>query len=317
MNCRMSEEKLTLYLYDELPPEERAGVAAHLEECAQCAQASRELGRLRAALDRRAVPEPSPELLVHCRQALEDALDREEQSWRALIRSWFVVPPGVSLLRATSALAILVVGLSVGWTLRPRLASSGTPAPPAAANPWMGADLSGLRIRGISQVTPDPQTGQVRITLEAQRQLTLEGSFDDPRIREVLLYALRDYDNAGIRRDTLEALRGRGDNPAVRRALLYALRHDPNPGVRLEAIEAVQGMNWGPELRQALLGALQQDTNPGVRVAAIGVLVEHADEQVLLVLEELAGKDRNPYVRMQCAQAAREWAVAPPNEVEF
>ncbi|MFQ5723389.1 MAG: HEAT repeat domain-containing protein [Terriglobia bacterium] len=311
------EEKLTLYLYDELPPEERAGVEAHLEECAQCAQASRELGRLRAALDRRAAPEPSPELLVHCREALEDALDQEEQSWRALLRSWFVVPPGVSLLRATSAVVILLVGLSAGWTLRPRLASSGTPAPRPAANPWTGADLSGLRIRGISQVTPDLQTGQVRITLEAERHLTLAGSFDDPRIQEVLLYALRDGDNAGIRRDTLEALRGRVDNPTVREALLYALRHDPNPGVRLEAIGAVQRMNWGPELRQALLQALQQDTNPGVRVAVIGVLVEHPDEQVLSVLEELAGKDRNPYVRMQCAQAAREGAVAPPDEKEF
>lgn len=311
MNCRLVQEKLTLYLYDELAGGERASVEAHLEACPRCAQASRELGQLRATLNQRPAREPSPELLVRCREALEEALDREAHSWRALVRSWFVVPPGVSALRATSALMILVVGLSLGWTLRPRLGSSGpAEATYAPVNPWVGADLGDLRIRDISQVAPDPQTGQVRITLDAERQLTLEGAFDDPRIRQVLLYAMKNYDNPGIRRDTLEALRGRGDHPTVRAALLYALRNDPNPGVRLEAVDAVRGMAWGGDTRVALLEALREDTNAGVRVAAIGVLVEHADDdqEVLPVLEQLAVSDENPYVRWQCAVATRQQA---------
>lgn len=305
MNCRQVEENLAFYFYDELGPEERRAVEAHLAACAACAAAAREHERLRAGLDERPAREPSPELLVRCREALDEALDHEEASWRALVRSWFVVPPGVSALRATAALTILVLGFSLGWTVRVRT-SPAAPAANGSQAAWVGSDLSNLRISGISQVTPDPQTGAVRITLDAARRVTLEGSFDDPRIREVLLYTVKNYENPGIRRDTLEALRQSGGNPTVREALLYALRHDPNPGVRVAAAEAVQGLGWGPDLRAALLGALQEDQNPGVRVAAVNVLVDHADEEVLPVLEQLAGSDPNTYVRMQCARALRE-----------
>ena len=307
MNCKTVEDKLTFYLYDELEAGERAAVAAHLEACAACAAAARELERMRAVLDQRPRREPSPELLVRSREALDEALDREAESWRALVRSWFIVPPGVSALRATAALTILVLGFSLGWTLRTRVPAAATGNGSGQA-PWVGSDLSNLRISGVSQVAPDPQTRAVRITLDAQRRVVLEGSFDDPRIRQVLLYAMKNYDNPGIRRDTLEVLGQSGNNPTVREALLYALRRDPNPGVRLEAAQALQAVAWGADLRQALLDALREDQNPGVRVAAVNVLVEHADAEVLPVLETMAAGDPNTYVRLKCARALRERA---------
>ena len=306
MNCQSVTDKLTFYLYEELPAEERAAVAAHLEVCASCAAALGELERLRTALDRRPAREPSPELLVRCREALEEALDREEQGWRALVRSWFIVPPGVSALRVTAALTILLVGFSLGWTLRTR--TPATIANNGPTSPWVAGDLGNLRINGISQITSGPQTGSVHITLNAERRVTLEGSFEDPRIREVLLYAVKNYENPGIRRDTLEVLRQGGSNPTVREALLYALRRDPNPGVRLEAAEAVQTLEWGADIRTALLEALREDTNPGVRVAAVNVLVDHADEDVLPVLEAMAATEPNTYVRLKCARAVRQQA---------
>src|SRR3989338_8821332 len=274
MNCKTVEDKLTFYLYDELEAGERAAVAAHLEACAACAAAARELERMRAVLDQRPRREPSPELLVRSREALDEALDREAESWRALVRSWFIVPPGVSALRATAALTILVLGFSLGWTLRTRVPAAATGNGSGQA-PWVGSDLSNLRISGVSQVAPDPQTRAVRITLDAQRRVVLEGSFDDPRIRQVLLYAMKNYDN---------------------------------PGIRLEAAEALQALDWGPDVRQALLDVLREDQNAGVRVAAVNVLVEHADENVLPVLEQMAAGDPDTYVRLTCARALRERA---------
>jgi len=160
-------------------------------------------------------------------------------------------------------------------------------------------------------VAPDPQSGGVRITLDAERRVTLEGSLDNARIRQVLVDAVRSYDNPGIRRDTLEALRMHTDNPAVRAALLFAMRHDPNAGMRLEALKTVRGMEFGQDVRRALLGALEHDTNPGVRVAAVNALVEHAaeegqDETVMPVLVKLATSDQNAYVRLQCQAAVRK-----------
>ena len=307
MNCKHAEEKLPLYFYDELTADERAEVETHLAACTRCAELAAEFGRLRAALDERPILEPAPALLVHCRSDLEEALDREQTGWRALVRGWFGQAPGQPALRWASALMILVVGFSAGWTMQGKTGPV-TPAIDPSERPWIGADMTGVRINGISQVAPDPRTGEVRLTLNAERQVTLEGSLDDPRIQDALVYAMKNNDNAGIRHDTAEALGPRSSNPAVREALLHAAMHDPNPGVRLEALEGLRPAARRADVREALLDVLKNDENPGVRVAAIDILLEHADDEDAPVLAELAREHQNPYVRYKCTKALRERA---------
>ncbi len=307
MNCKQADEKLSLYLYEELSAEERPELEAHLASCPACAQAAAELARLRAVLDERALGQPTPDLLVHCRSDLEEALDREDAGWRALVRGWFGQAPGQPAMRFASALAILVLGFSMGWTMQQR---TGAPAPRVNQADMWGSDLGDMRINGITQVLPDPRTGEVSVTMNAERQVTLEGSLDDPHIQQILLYAVKSYDNPGIRHETLEALSGRSSNPSVREALLHAARHDPNPGVRLEALEAVRPSADQPEVRAALFEILKTDDNPGVRVATIDMLLEHADEEDVPALQELAREHQNPYVRLKCAKALRERAHA-------
>lgn len=314
MNCKQVDEKLSLYLYEEVSADERAEVEAHLASCPACAQAAAELERLRTLLDERPLRQPAPDLLVHCRSDLEEALDREEAGWRLLVRGWFGQAPGQPALRFASALAILVLGFSMGWAMQQR---TGTPVPVAnPGNNWVGADLGDLRINGITQVSPDPETGEVSVTMNAERQVTLEGSLDDPHIQQILLYAVKSYDNPGIRHETLEALSGRTSNPSVREALLHAARYDPNPGVRLEALEALRSSSDRPEVRVELFEILKADDNAGVRVAAIDMLLEHADEEDMPALQELAREHQNPYVRLKCAKALRERAHAKEEEKE-
>ncbi len=308
MNCHDWEQEVWLYLYDELKPEERAACETHLAACEGCRVRLEEARHLRKVLDECPSPEPTPELLVECRQGLDEALDREQLGWRALLRGWLPVSTPAPAVRVAAVLTLVVFGFGLGWTLRPhatKLQQAGSESMPAS---FAGADLSSLRINSISQVSPDPQTGEVRITLDAERRMTLEGSLDDPRIRQLLVYAVKSYDNPGIRRDTLDVLRTQGDNPAVRAALLFAMRHDPNAGVRLEAMNATRNMQCGRDLHQALLDTLEHDTNVGVRIAAVDILMEHAeregtDKQVVETLERLAAGEENPSVRLQCQAA--------------
>ncbi len=308
MNCTDWEQSVWLYLYDELTAEDRTGWETHLAACEGCRARLEESRRLHALLKEYPSPEPAPELLVASRTGLEEVLDHEELGWRGLLRGWL---PGFSLVpaRATATVLTLVVfGFGLGWTLRPRAERLQQAADEPMPASFAGADLSDLRINSINQVSPDPQTGEVRITLDAERRVTLEGSLDDPRIRDVLVYAVRSYDNPGIRRDTLDALRTQGDNPAVRAALLFAMRHDQNAGVRLEAMNATRNMQCASDLHQALLDTLEHDTNVGVRIAAVDVLMEHAekegtDPQVVEALEKLTAGEQNASVRMKCLTA--------------
>jgi hypothetical protein len=319
MNCQEFEESLTLLVYGEVSDEERAACEAHAASCAKCRRALEELHRLRALLAERPRREPTPELIVQCRQALEEALDREQLGWHGLVRQWFSAWHFRPAAGLAAALTLLACGFTVGWTLRPHAGSAPALAirqltgagpagsgPPAATHiPLTEADLTNMRISGISGVAPDPMTGAVRITMDAQRRVILEGSLDDPRIQQLLVYAVKSYDNPGIRRESLEALRPEGNKPVVRQALLYTMRHDPNLGVRLAALEEARGLEWGPDLQDAFLGVLTRDKNDGMRVAAVDILTGHANASLFPALQRLAASDSSPYVRMKSASAVR------------
>ena len=186
--------------------------------------------------------------------ALDEALESQQHGWRALWQN------GLPILRFQPAsgfalaLTLILCGFGLGWGLRPhagRLTSGVTEVNNASvASP----DLENMRISGISGVAPDPQTGGVKITMDAERRVTLEGSLDDPKIQQVLVYAVKSYDNPGIRRDTLDALRSHADNPNIRQALIYAMRHDPNAGVRLEALGAVCSMKPSGDVHSGSAG---------------------------------------------------------------
>ena len=307
MNCNDFSENLALLMYDELQGAGRAACETHLAACSNCQSLLEESRRLQALLSERTPPEPTPEMLVRCRQALDEALDREQMGWRAALREWL---PALGIVRPSGALAALtlvVLGFGLGWMLRPRTGGL-VPGAGKGVSPASTMDLGDARISDISQVAPDPKTGGVRITLNAERRMTLEGSLDDENVRKVLVYALKSYDNPGIRVDTLEALRASGNNPSVQPELLYTLRSDPNLGVRLEALKAVRRMNWSPAVRQALLDVVRQPrANQGLRGAVVDELVKHAvkdkDEVALSALEQLAANDPNSYVRMKSLRA--------------
>ena len=308
MNCDKMEESLPLLLYGELSTEEQAACDEHLAGCARCRAAREKLEQFHQLLAQRPKVEVSATLLAEARMALDETLETQQHGWRAL---WHNGLPVLRFQPASGfalALTMILCGFGLGWGLRPhasRLTSGvGEVNNAGVASP----DLENMRISGISGVAPDPQTGGVKITMDAERRVTLEGSLDDPKIQQVLVYAVKSYDNPGIRRDTLDALRSHADNPTIRQALIYAMRRDPNAGVRLEALEAVCNLKSSEDVHTALLEALEHDTNPGVRVAAVDALIDHTEKEgcdtlTARALEHLAAADANPYVRLKCANA--------------
>lgn len=307
MKCQEFEQRSALYLYDELPPDERADFEAHVASCEACRGALERTRRFEHMLESCPKPEPSPDFVAHCRMELDDALDREQLGWRGILGAWFWNASPFSASRGVAVAALIVLGFGLGWTLRPRVGSLPSITQAGQASSF---DLNKYRVTSISQVAQDPQSGGVRITLDAERRVTLEGSLDDPRIREVLVNAMKNYDNPGIRRETLDVLRSNPEEPSIREALMHAL-HDGNPGVRLAALSTVNHMECGNDTHGALVSVVEKDPNAGVRTAAIDALVEHiqsegADEEVTACFEKLAAKDPDAAVRLRCISALRK-----------
>jgi HEAT repeat protein len=154
------------------------------------------------------------------------------------------------------------------------------------------------------------ESGQIRIVLDETRQRELLGSLDDDRIKRVLLAAVRNPSDPGVRADSLDLLKQRSESDEVRDALLFALEHDPNDGVRLKALEGLRAYPPDAESRRVLSRVLLGDKNPGVRSLAIELLTRTAEVDVVETLQELLMREDNSYVRMR-SQRALEQMNAP------
>lgn len=310
MNCTEACQNTELYLYGELLPAEREAMELHLAGCAACQAKVGQARRLHSLATTYTVPALPPDVLVQCRRRLETALDREQYGWRRLFADARAALANPS--RVAAALTLVVFGFGMGWMIRSRSSSAVRTVPGHQVESATLPDLS--NIGSISQVSQDPTTDKVRITVNSERRVTLEGSLDDPRIRQILVDAVKTYSNPGIRLDTLDALRQKTGNPAVEDALLYALQHDPNAGVRLEALRSVPSMTWDGKVQDALVDAVQHDANPGVRVEAIDDLVKHAvaerDQSLLPILQSFARNDTNNYVRVRALSGVHELEAA-------
>jgi hypothetical protein len=297
MKCEWVQQNIVLYIYNELADDARYELEQHVTRCAACSaelKAERQLHTRLAALP---VEEPAPNLLASSRMRLQESLETAEQGgwWRRLI---FDPAAWLRQIRFSPALAsaIFIVGFAGGIGTAYKVAMDrGTPVVAPTAQP---AESS---ISGIRSISQEPGSNEVSIKYDVVSTQEAQGSLNDQRIQQLLLFAARNTYNSGVRIDSLDLLTQKPNDAGVREALIYALRYDSNPGVRLKAVDAL-----GPfvksdvRVRDAVLEALLNDSNPGVRTDALRFLQPvRADSSVRAVLQRLAENDRNEYIRSQ------------------
>ena len=301
MNCDWVKENVALYVYDELPDDQRHELERHVERCDSCGV---ELGAFRAfhrAMSTQPNAEVSPNLLAASRMRLSEALEDAEQhrGWR---RFTFDFAGWLQQAKLAPALivALLMIGFAGGamttWQMA-RRANVGGPEVAGISQPA----ATESSIAGIRAITQDPQSNSVRIKYDTLQPQTLQGDLNDPRIQQLLLFAARSNYNSGVRMDSVDLLRQRPEDEKVREALIFSLKYDNNPGVRLRAVEAMRDyVKTDTNVRNAVLDALVHDSNAGVRSMAISLVQPvKADSSVRQVLKHLAETDKNPYIRSE------------------
>ncbi len=300
MNCDWVKQNVALYVYEELPDDQRHELEQHVERCQSCAV---ELGAFRAfhtALNTVPVAEPSPNLLAASRMRLSEALEDAEQH-RGWNRFTFDLAGWLHQARLAPALVVALImigfvgGGIAGWQVT---RNSGGFEKTAGVTTPQSAEASIAAIRGITQ---DPASNSVRIRYDTLQPQTATGSLEDPKIQQLLLYAARNNYNSGVRMDSVDILTQKPEDEKVRQALMFSLRYDNNPGVRLKALEALGDyVKSDTRVRDAVLDALMRDSNAGVRSSAIILLQPVvADGSVRQALQHLADTDKNKYIRSE------------------
>lgn len=301
MTCDLALKAIPLYFYGELTPSEEERVEQHVHECEAC---SRELDRQRAlgpALDPRRI-EPSPGLLEECRAdlmaAIQGGAGAEAQSanpWRLFLAALEHSFAGWARFRQPlGAVALLALGFFAARVTA--IAPFVLPAPRVGP-----ADQVFSTVRSVQ---PD-NAGGVQIALDETHRRVISGRMDDQQIQRLLLTAARE-DNPAVRVESVDLLKSQPASSEVRDALLNALAHDSNAGVRLKAVEGLKPLGSEPQVRKVLAQVLLSDDNAAVRMQVVDLLVEHRDDAIVGVLQNLMQKEDNSYVRLKSEKVLKE-----------
>ena len=296
MKCEWVQENILLHIYNELPDDARYELEQHVARCTDCAAELKAARQLHATLSQFPVQEPSPNLVTASRMRLQEELETTEQGgfWQRL-----VFDPGewlrpIKLAPALTA-AIFILGFAGGIGATYQVMNGRSPVDLSPATPTESS------IMGIQSISQQPGSSQISIRYNTVSTQEAQGSLNDQRIQQLLLFATRNNYNSGVRMDSVDLLTQAPNDTRVREALLYALRYDSNPGVRLKAIDGLGSyVKNDVRVRDAVLEALVNDSNPGLRAQAL-ILLEpvRADSSVRVVLQRLAENDQNLYIRTQ------------------
>lgn len=301
MKCDWVKDNLVFLIYNELEDDARFEIEQHLARCPQCTAELKAARKFHATLSQETVTEPSPSLLAASRMRLQEALESAAPGgfWHR-----FIFDPGAWLrqVRMAPALAAVIFIVGFGGGIATMRQFSTVPSQTEIGKNQV--DLSPIQastITGIRSITQEPGSSQVNIKYDTVSTQEAQGSLNDQRIQQLLLFAARNNFNSGVRMDAVDRLTQEPDSPNVRELLIYSLANDSNPGVRLKALDGLSSfVRQDVRVRDAVLQALIKDDNPGVRVQALR-LVEplKADSGVRSVLTQLSQTDQNVSIRSQ------------------
>jgi anti-sigma factor RsiW len=326
MNCELAHESIVAAAYGELSDEQTHELERHLIGCADCAAQRAQLHALKVLAGALPVVEPEPNLLARSRMRLDEALDAlpplhwYERLSQRMIRNF------ASLQAApVAAILLLIAGagagglgtyeIAQGRTARAATAVQTAAAPQTApSQPALAQPASALpdiaHVASISSIVRKPNSQIVDVSYNQLVPQHVEGSLDNPAIRQLLMMASEDSASPGLRDNSVglladECRAGHSCRPnGIRDTLLVALRRDRDARVRQTALEGLEPyVAQDMRVRDAVLQALLYDDDPQVRTAAINILVPvEGDTSVRQVLHSIANTDQNPYIRTVSTQ---------------
>jgi hypothetical protein len=292
MNCTEIIRRIPLYSYGEVPAEVEEQIESHLADCADCRQALARHRSFLAALDTRDDDNGAAAeglLLADCRRDLRLRLSHENRprTWNG----WLESLRGLSAFHIPFKIPVGAMALvALGWF--------GARYMPARFG-GVQAGVGQAMFSTVQSIEPDA-SGKIQIAVDDVQRHMVTGDPQDPRIQALLLSAIREETNPGVRAESIGALRNGPDSDEVRRALMDAVSHDPNAAVRLKALEGLKQYAGDSSVRKTLANVLLKDDNAGVRVQAIDLLTAHHDDSIVGVLQDVMQKEDDNYIRTRC-----------------
>jgi len=173
----------------------------------------------------------------------------------------------------------------------------------------------GMRLNNINFIYTDANTGDMRVSFEAVKPVTVVGNIKDKNIQNILMYSMLDEKNPGTRLNTINFINNESTNTLdeeVKQTIITVVKYDQNPGVRMEALKLLNTFQLSNDVKDALIYVVMNDKNSAMRIGAINKLAEVTNTGYLLQandkdqLKKKLNSDNNNYVKLTVKKVLEE-----------
>jgi hypothetical protein len=244
MKCENAQQNIILAQYGELPDELQFPLQQHLGICEDCRREWNALLALNEELALTPMMEPSPNLLASSRMRLDEALDSLPP--RSISQRFFGNAfRWLGFLQGAPALATLLLGVGfLGGNFIARYQAAHAPQLP---RPVILSNTANGAIASVSGIVQTPNSELVQVKYNRLVPETVQGSLDDPQIRQLLMLGTKLATNNAVHADSVALLASEcraghscdvGDDGTnqIRSTLVSSLRTDKNASVRLTRV---------------------------------------------------------------------------------
>jgi hypothetical protein len=249
MNCDLARLILPEYLSESLGEAQELAFAAHLATCESCRTETERLGTLwrGLALLPATMPEPGAnvrdrfyESLAAYRHGMESA---PKHGWKEKLAALWPKQPAWQM---GFSFALLVLGVGVGYTIRP--AKQEVQQPDMAQ---LRGEVSNMRQMVALSLMQQQSAGErLRGVNWAYR---VESS--DTEVLSALLETVNNDSSVNVRISAVEALHTFGSSPVTRTAIVQSIRKQTSPLVQVALIELLVDLKVteaAPELKKLI-----------------------------------------------------------------
>lgn len=316
MNHKEYKELLYLSFTGEITGAGQEILNNHLQHCAECRQEMAQLRKLDEYLAPKRSEQVPENLIDEARSELRKRLAAERVHDKKIYRYF------EALLRffelnykyIINGAAYAAAGILAGFLL-----FSEPPADKSLTREFSSASVQPeeiSRIRNIRLTDINPDDDEIEFSFEAVKEVRMKGSIHDEQMRGMLMYAVMNGNNPGVRLNSLNAINAVSQNyydDDIKGAIISAAKYDNNPGVRREALMVLKNFPFDQEIKQSYIYVIFNDTSSGMRIEAINELIGAAKKGTALNNEEREMfrdrllTDNNNYIRLRAKAVLEEY----------
>src|ERR1700679_745096 len=203
MNCELAHERIVTAAYRELPDAEMHELERHMTGCPDCHRDREQLLAMKVLAEANPVLDPPANLVARSRLRLEEALDAlPPKRWYERLTQRMTNNFASIQAAPVAACLLLLVGAGAGMlgnyeyfqvraaheSVEPRTTATAVKDQPA-------------EIANISSIVRQHNSEMVEVSYNQVVRQRMEGSLDDPKIRELLMVASENSTSSDVRDD--------------------------------------------------------------------------------------------------------------------